>query len=442
MSDTDFIPMAHGGHWPQTGPSPRANRILGALPLNDYLSLEPHLEPVEVLAGQLVHSAGTTCAHAHFPVDCTVTLVSATRDGEMSELALIGREGLVGLPGLLGGSATPMQSVVLRPGLAYRLPAAVFSQAIHDLPALQALAMRYVQNLMLQMAQGVVCSLHHSVLQRLSTWLMYHHTVTASPQVRATHETIAHMLGVRRESITQAAGHLHQAGCISTSRGRITIHDPKALRGHVCECFSTVEDDHRQLWENLSAPENSRPAPSVLLSHGDGLPAERAMGDGHDAPRQDGRYADIYDFAPVGLLSVDSQGRLIEVNMAAAILLGIARSHCQAHRFADFLQPESRQSFEDFHREVLSGRCRRHCELGLLPAGHRSHAVIRLDAVVDESGEESRMVMMDVTDNHQQRIQLQQSGTQTPAAALGEGTRRWSMAQVSASGAIRQGSPI
>lgn len=394
--------------------SARANRILGALPMADYMDLSPHLEAVQVQAGQVMETPGVQNSHAHFPVDCAVTLVSATRDGEMSELALIGREGVVGLPALLGSPSTALQSVVLRPGLAYRLPTPVFSQLMRQSGALQAMTMHYVQNLMLQMAQGVVCSLHHSVLQRLSTWLLYHHTVTNSEQVKATHETIAHMLGVRRESITQAAGLLQQAGCIATSRGRITLHDPAGLRHHVCECYAMMEQDHRQLWQT--------PLPAQLARHdaGPGLmtgPWSAAASDseaGSDCGRDEGRYADIYDFAPVGLLSVDAQGRLVETNMAAAIQLGISRSQCTQYRFADFLQNESRAAFEQFHREVLSGKCRRHCVLGLRPGAHRPAAVVRLDAVVDESGEESRMVMVDVTDTHHPMVDLPHAELQPP----------------------------
>jgi CRP-like cAMP-binding protein len=386
--------------------SARANRILGALPLSDYMPLAGQFEPVQLQAGQVIEAAGASHGHVHFPVSCAVTLVSATRDGDMSELALIGREGLVGMSAVLGGSGAGLQSVVLRPGLAYRLPVAVFGSALQRSAPLQAMALRYVQSLMVQMAQGVVCSLHHSVLQRLSTWLLVHQTVTASQQVQATHETIAHMLGVRRESITQAAGQLQQAGCITTSRGRITIDDPQALRGQVCECFGQIEQDHQQLWQTpvqsgaqsadglscWSAPETSAEAQGLV---------------GTQAPVQaNGRYADIYDFAPVGLLSVDSQGRLIETNMAAAIQLGIPRSQCRQYRFVDFLQAESREAFERFHREVLSGKCRRHCELGLLPAGRSPAAVVRLDATVDENGEENRMVMVDITDSHRQMAQL------------------------------------
>ncbi len=382
--------------------SARANRILGALPMVDYMPLASQLEPVRLQAGQVIEAAGAASTHVHFPVSCAVTLVSATRDGEMSELALIGREGLVGVPALLGSTGTALQSVVLRPGLAYRLPSGQFSQALQRSSAMQSMAMRYVQSLMVQMAQGVVCSLHHSVLQRLSSWLLVHQTVTASDQVLATHETIAHMLGVRRESITQAAGLLQGAGCISTSRGRITIHDGQGLRAHVCDCFDQIEQDQRQLWQDPVHEGAAHPA----LGH---LGHSADSGDGEDRAHQaqpTGRYADIYDFAPVGLLSLDSHGRLIETNMAAAIQLGISRSQCQQYRFVDFLQVESKQAFEQFHQEVLSGRCRRHCELGLMPGVHRPAAVVRLDATVDESGEENRMVMVDITESHRQLAQL------------------------------------
>ncbi|MFM8575719.1 MAG: PAS domain-containing protein [Limnohabitans sp.] len=124
--------------------------------------------------------------------------------------------------------------------------------------------------------------------------------------------------------------------------------------------------------------------------------------------------------APVGLLSVDSQGRLLETNMAAAIQLGIPRSQCRQYRFVDFLQPESREAFERFHREVLSGKCRRHCELGLLPAARSPAAVVRLDATVDENGEENRMVMVDITESHRQMAQLLHAHGQDVGLALPE----------------------
>lgn len=385
--------------------SARANRILGGLPMADYLPLVPQLEAVELHAGQILEAPGVNSHHVHFPVSCAATLVSVTRDGETSELALTGREGLIGMQVLMGQAAITMQSQVLRPGLAYRMPVTTFTAALQGSSALQAMALRHVQNLMLQMAQGVVCSLHHSVLQRLSSWLLYHRTVTEHDQVRATHETIAHMLGVRRESVTQAAGQLQAAGGVSTSRGRINILDTSVLRDQVCECFELMDQDHRHLWQQAmeqSASGWSWSQPQWLSSGTGTVPEQQPS----DETQPGERYADIYDFAPVGLLSVDGQGRLIEVNMAAAIELGISRSQCHQYRFVDFLAPASRPVFEQFHSEVLSGKCRRHCEVHLLPAAHRQAAVVRLDATVDESGQEDRMVMTDITDSHRQLMQL------------------------------------
>lgn len=403
--------------------SARANRILGALPLPDYLPLAPMLEAVQLMPGQVLEEAGKATTHVYFPVSCAATLVSGTRDGDMSELALIGSEGMVGLSALLGSPSTTLQSTVLRPGLAYRLPASALAQALQGSPGLQALAMRYLHSLMQQMAQSVVCSLHHSVLQRLSSWLMFHHTVTGSSQVRATHETIAQMLGVRRESITQAAGVLQQSGCISISRGRITIDNPLALREQVCECFGTIERDHQGLWQMSVSDAMAPHVAAGLLAHApsDDLLDEPVAG-------VDARYADIYNFAPVGLLSLDAQGYLIETNMTAAIGLGISRSQCRQYRFVDFLQPESREVFERFHREVLSGRCRHHCELGLMPAAHRPAAVVRLDATVDENGEENRMVMVDITESHQQLARLlhaqgREASAPMPSMAMPDGLR-------------------
>lgn len=406
--------------------SPRANRILGTLPLNDYLRLSPHLEAVHLLAGQVLEAPMLSITHVHFPVSCAATLLSTTRDGELSELALTGREGLIGLPALLGNAPLGIQAVVLTAGLAYRLPTSVFFATLQSSASLQSLCLRYVQNLMLQMAQGVTCSLHHSVLQRLSSWLLYHRAVTESDQVRATHETIAHMLGVRRESITQAAGQLQANHCLTTSRGCITIDDADALRGHVCECFGLVAEDHRQLWAQPLPPESSAWAQGLA----DGQAASEDEGVTSHEPRSDtdGRYADIYDFAPVGLLSVDSQGRLVEANLAAAIFLGIQRSQCHQHRFVDFLHDEARVSFEEFHREVLSGRCRRHCDLALKAAAHRAPAVVRLEATVDESGEENRMVMVDVTDAYERFEQLQSRGSER-ARVVSESMLWWSGAQ-------------
>lgn len=380
-------------------PSARQNGILAALPLSDYASMADGLEAVELACGQVIEEPGVASGAVFFPVNCTVSLVSGTQDGELSELAITGREGLVGIGSVLGMPFANHRVVVMCAGQAYRMPVADFESALSRSAALRRLALRHVQALMVQMGQGIVCSRHHSVLQRLSFWLLFNHDRSARDQLKVTHETIAHMMGVRRESITQAAGLLQAAGRIRTSRGRIVIEDAPGLRSHACECYGLVHAEYLRLQQPVQAADvvQSMQWPGALSGALQSAPDEGPVADPADR-----KYADIYDFAPVGLLSVDRQGRILDINMAAAILLGIQRSQSSQQRFSDCLTPEAQQAFQRFHEEVMSGRCRRHCELVLKACAHRPMRVVRIDATVDEDGTENRMVMTDITEQVQQ----------------------------------------
>jgi PAS domain-containing protein len=110
------------------------------------------------------------------------------------------------------------------------------------------------------------------------------------------------------------------------------------------------------------------------------------------------KYVDAYDFAPVGFVTLDAQGRILQTNLAGAILLDIQRSQCQHHDFSDFLADESQAVFARFHQEVLGGQCRRHCVVHLTATAHRSALQVRIDATVDEWGVENRMVLIDVSE--------------------------------------------
>lgn len=380
--------------------SARQNAILAALPLADYASLADSLELVDLASGQVIDEPGLAPGAVYFPVSCSVSLVSSTQDGDMSELAITGQEGLVGIGAVLGMPATNHRAMVLCAGQAYRMSGAQLDMALTRSQALRRLLLRYVQALMGQMAQSIVCSRHHSVLQRLSFWLLFNRDRSAREQLKVTHETIAHMLGVRRESITQAAGVLQTAGGIRTSRGKIVIEDALGLGRHACECYAMVKADYERLQQPL--PD----AQSVLAAHATDAEHPLGLPQGTDAALRslpgDRKYADIYDFAPVGLLSVDPQGRILEVNMAGAILLGIQRSRSCSHVFTEFLSEEDQDTFLAFHEEVMSGKCRRHCELALQPTAQRPAVVVRIDATVDEDGLENRMVMSDITEQVQQ----------------------------------------
>jgi PAS domain-containing protein len=110
------------------------------------------------------------------------------------------------------------------------------------------------------------------------------------------------------------------------------------------------------------------------------------------------KYVDAYDFAPVGFVTLDAQGRVLQTNLAGAILLDIQRSQCQNHLFSDFLEVSSQASFAQFHQEVLKGQCRRYCLVELTATAHRRAMCVRIDATADEWGVENRMVLIDVSD--------------------------------------------
>ena len=227
--------------------SARQNGILGAMPMLDYAGMADDLEPVDLVFGQVMEEPGTGPGFVYFPVSCTASLVSSTQEGEMSELAICGHEGLVGVAAVLGMPVLNHRVVVMKAGQAFRLSAANFELALARSEALRRLALRYVQALMAQMAQSIVCSRHHSVLQRLSFWLLFSQDRAEHAQLKVTHETIAHMLGVRRESITQAAGQLQSDGSIKTSRGRISIENTTGLASRACECYGLLKAEYARL---------------------------------------------------------------------------------------------------------------------------------------------------------------------------------------------------
>ncbi|MBP8149427.1 MAG: diguanylate cyclase, partial [Limnohabitans sp.] len=243
-----------------------------------------------------------------------------------------------------------------------------------------------------------------------------------SEHLRVTHENIASMLGVRRESVTQALGKFQADGWVSNSRGKITIQDRVGLATQVCECFGIVKSETQRIFQRLVLTGSTSPARTVETPWAQGERAEEAVTSQQEsiASPTDAaqvllqKYQDVYDFAPVGFASLDVQGRVSGTNLAGAILLGVQRSHHQNPVLTSLLAAESREVFLAFQQEVLSGKCRRHCEVKLPATGHRAEVVLRLDATVDESGEEVQLVMTDITAEHQVMAQVlaQQLGQQ------------------------------
>ena len=233
--------------------SPRQNHLLAALPAEDYERLLPHLELVPLPLGWAVYESGNEQGYVYFPTTSIVSLLYVMQDGSSAEIAVVGYEGVVGIALFMGGETTPSRAVVQSAGYGYRLRASVLKTEFGRGGELQHLLLRYTQTLITQMAQTAVCNRHHSVEQQLCRWLLLSLDRLPSNELTMTQELIANMLGVRREGVTEAAGHLQAAGLIHYSRGKITVLDRAKLEARVCECYAVVKREYERLLPELTA---------------------------------------------------------------------------------------------------------------------------------------------------------------------------------------------
>jgi CRP-like cAMP-binding protein len=232
---------------PSASDSPKDNRLLAALPEEDYQALLPFLEPVPLPLGMALYESGGMQGYVYFPTSSIVSLLYVLENGSSAEIAVTGCEGLVGIALFMGGETTPSRAVVQSAGHGYRLKAAVLKKAFESGGALQHLLLRYTQALITQMTQTAVCNRHHAVEQQLCRWLLLSLDRLPANELVMTQELIANMLGVRREGVTEAAGRLQAEGLIEYSRGRITVLERAHLEARVCECYAVVRKEYDRL---------------------------------------------------------------------------------------------------------------------------------------------------------------------------------------------------
>jgi CRP-like cAMP-binding protein len=233
---------------PSASPAlPTRNHLLAALPKSDYQRLATHLEPIPLPLGWSVYEPGSPMEHVFFPTDGIISLLYVMENGASAEIAVTGNEGLVGIALFMGGESTPSRAVVQSAGQAYRLRADFLKEEFERGGELQHLLLRFTQALITQMAQTAVCNRHHTVEQQLCRWLLLSLDRLPSNDLIMTQELIANMLGVRREGVTEAAGHLQQAGLIQYQRGHITVLDRSKLAERVCECYAVVKRESDRL---------------------------------------------------------------------------------------------------------------------------------------------------------------------------------------------------
>jgi CRP-like cAMP-binding protein len=223
------------------------NLLIDALSMESRCRLLPHLEMVSLQKGTVISESGDIMKHVYFPIDSIVSLLYDTREGNTTEISLVGNEGFVGIALFMGGESTPSRAVVQSAGHAYRLSSRKFKEELSRHGDLQKLMLRYIQSLFTQMAQTAVCNRHHSINQQLCRFLLLMLDRLSNNHLLLTQEIIANMLGVRREGVTDAAGKLQKLGVIEYTRGRITVLDRAELENLTCECYTIVKQETDRL---------------------------------------------------------------------------------------------------------------------------------------------------------------------------------------------------
>ena len=206
-----------------------ANHLLALLSEADAKRWQPQLKQVELTLGQVLSESGSQPAYVYFPTTAIVSLLYTTTDGNCSEIAVVGCDGLVGISVFMGGNATPSQAVVQSAGQAWRLPSRVVQEERTSSPMVLQVMLGYVRAMLAQVAQTAACNRYHSIDQLLCRRLLLGLDRSSSDQLVMTQELAANLLGVRREGVTGAALKLQQAGVIRYSRGHISVLDRSEL---------------------------------------------------------------------------------------------------------------------------------------------------------------------------------------------------------------------
>ncbi|MEH1837558.1 MAG: Crp/Fnr family transcriptional regulator [Nostoc sp.] len=224
-----------------------SNKLLAALPANEYQRLVPHLKLVSLEVHQMLYEAGEPITHVYFPDNSMVSIVAIMEDGSTAEVGIVSSEGMTGIPVILGNNTTITTSFVQISGTAMQMNADVLRAEFNRGGALQTLLLCYVQAIYSELAQAAACNRLHTLDERLARWLLTVSDRVESEDFFLTQEFISEMLGVRRSGVTVAASTLSQAGMISYKRGHISILNREDLEATSCECYRVIQNEFARL---------------------------------------------------------------------------------------------------------------------------------------------------------------------------------------------------
>ena len=265
-------------------PEPKHNHLLAALQPEVQSRLFPYLELVPLPLRAVMYESNLPMRHVYFPTDSIISMQYLMENGASTAISVVGNEGLLGITLFMGGETTPSRSLVQSAGYAYRLPRKHIKEEFNRHGQLLLLMLRYTQALITQISQTAVCNRQHSIDQQLCRWLLLSIDRLAHHHLTMTQEFISHMLGVRRESVTEAATKLQKLGVISYKRGMITVLDRAKLESLGCECYYVVRNECDRLLDYVPQRQvisNTDSIPVVTLPlcnvAGNGLKVEGAV---------------------------------------------------------------------------------------------------------------------------------------------------------------------
>ena len=223
------------------------NRLLQMLDAADFDLVRPHLVTIGLVRETVLGEAGAALRHVVFPHDGTVSITVSLSEGQTIEVAMLGRDSIVGGSAALTDGIAVSDAVVLFPGTASALEVATFRTIAAASPPFRNLMIRHEQALLAHAQQSLLCNTLHPVEARLARWLLRARDLSDSEVLPLTQEALAQMMGVRRNAISLVAHALQRAGIIRYSRGQIEITDLPALEATACDCYRAVKAHHARL---------------------------------------------------------------------------------------------------------------------------------------------------------------------------------------------------
>jgi CRP-like cAMP-binding protein len=227
------------------------NLLLGLLPLQDQERVLQDCEQIDLLQRQVLIDAEERIQHIYFPTRGVVSHLVALNDGQSIECGLTGNEGFLGLSAYLGAEISPLRYTVQVPGTALRLTATRLRAHALEMPRLAILLARYNDFSFAMAAQSAACNQLHTITQRCARWLLRVQDLIEEAELPLTQESLAQLLGVRRASVSLAAGVLQEAQIIRFDYGRLRILDTGGLEQMACECIVALRHHHESLFASL-----------------------------------------------------------------------------------------------------------------------------------------------------------------------------------------------